>query len=213
MSFASVSGSAMCYPYPSSTLTHLAGSVGVIRRVPEIRGRARGGRTQHGSLPREQGALQAQPAQGAGLVQQGLPIRQVNDHSGANDEREQRRFIRQLLDPYRGAAPFGKRVQVAAERGLDRAYGRNRLGRVDDVVGEQLDLALEIRSRLVEPEGLKTLSADGNHIEPAVFVSLDPPQRRGAADFVQRMHPVDAGLAALADRDHAESSRLRPVEQ
>src|SRR5208282_2330182 len=30
---------------------------------------------------------------------------------------------------------------------------------------------------------------------------------------VQRMHPFDAGLAALADRDHAEPPGVRPVEQ
>src|SRR5208282_6756414 len=54
---------------------------------------------------------------------------------------------------------------------------------------------------------------DGEDVEPAVVMSVDPAQGRGATYLVEGVHAVDTGLAALADRDHAELARLRPVKQ
>src|SRR6266567_4620293 len=226
MSVVPVSGSAMAYPYPSSPVTHISvpprpswtglvrpDLIRTVRRVPEVRCRPRGGGAQHRGLPRQQRALEAQPLQGIRLGQQRLAFRQVDDHGGGDDEGEQRRLVGQVLEAYHGAAPFGQRVQVLAEGGLDHPHGglgRRRAGRLP---GEDLDLALQVRPGLVEPEQPEPLRADGDDVEPSVVVPLDPAQGGGAADPVERVHAVDAGLASLADRDHAEPARLGPVEQ
>jgi len=140
-------------------------------------------------------------------------LRQVDDHGGGDDKREQFRLVGQFLDPDRGAAPFGQRVQVLAERRLDQPHGGPGRCRVGRLLTEQLDLSLQVRPRLVEPEEPEPLGADRDDIEPAVLVPLHPAHGGGAADLVERAHAVDTGLASLADRDHAEPARLRPVEQ
>ena len=82
-----------------------------------------------------------------------------------------------------------------------------------DRLGGKLDLALQVGPGVVEPQQPEPLGADRHHLEPAVVVPRDLPQRRGAADLVERRNPVHAGLAALTDRDHAELLRLRALQE
>ena len=80
-------------------------------------------------------------------------------------DKPQDRLVRQVLDPDPGTAPFGERVEVAAECGQDGAGEGRRGGFVDRLVGQHLDLALEVRQRLVErqqPEPLRATVTRSN---------------------------------------------------
>src|ERR1019366_8879820 len=68
-------------------------------------------------------------------------------------------------------------------------------------------------TRLIQAEQLKPVRADGDDVEPAVLVLVYAAQGGGAADLVQRVHTVDASLAAFTDRDDTEPAGVRPVEQ
>ncbi len=166
-----------------------------------------------GGLARQQGPLSAQPAHGVGLGQQALAFRQVDDHGGGDKERQQGRFAGQVVDLHDGAAPFGERVHVRVEGHLDGAHQGRRGVRVDGLFGQRLDLTLQVRQALIEGQEPEPAGADGHDVEPPVGVLLYPAQGRGAADLVERLHPLHAGLPALADRDHAEPPGIWPVQQ
>jgi hypothetical protein len=80
---------------------------------------------------------------------------------------------------------------------------------VTGVLGEQVHLGAQVRLGVVKRRQPESLGADGHQIEPAVRLLDDLAHRRGAADLIERRDAVRAGLAALTDRDHAETPRLR----
>jgi hypothetical protein len=178
--------------------------VRAVGRVPQVRRGAGGGDGQHGGLPGEQRPLGREPAHRVRLREQLLPLGQVGDHGSGHHVGQQQRLVGQVADPDDGPAPFGQGVQVGAERGLHAQDGAGGGGRVADRVPEQFSLAAEVRVRVMELEQAEPLRADGQQVERAVVAGRDVPDGGQAADVVQRGHPVDAGLAAPPDGDHAE---------
>jgi len=116
----------------------------------------------------------------------------------------------------RPAALVGEGVQVGTEPGLHlphhhrRRLGRARLG---DAVGQQLNLAPQVRQGPVDAGQPEPIGAHGLQVVAAVGLRRDLAHHRDAADLVQRRHAGRADLAAGPDRDHPELSGLRPVKQ
>jgi len=104
----------------------------------------------------------------------------------------------------------------AGSPGRSFAHERCRGRLVHRVVVQQLDLTLQVGQRVVQGEQPEPLRAHRDQLEPAVLEPVDPAYDCGAAGPVQRTDPsdpVDPGLPALADRDHAELPWFRPPEQ
>jgi predicted TIM-barrel fold metal-dependent hydrolase len=177
---------------------------------PVIRRRAGRRGAEHRGLADQQGTLKPQPLKRGRGGEQRLALGQVDDHRGADHVGQQERLVRQVGDADHAAAPVGQGVQVGAEPGLhpvDRE--RLRLPRAEGgLVLERLDLALEVRPRVVHAQQPEPLGAHRSQVEPAVGMGRDLADRRHAADLVQRGDAVRADLPSLPDGDHPEPPGL-----
>jgi len=118
--------------------------------VVEVGCRPGGGGAQHGRLTGQQRALGFQPGHHVRRREQRLPVRQVDDHRGPHHVGEQLWLVRQAGDADHAAAPVGERVEVDAELLLHALAHVRGLRGIAHLVGQWLDLALEVRQRPVQ---------------------------------------------------------------